>query len=1487
MEGFYKKLGFGLMKTGITNANSNRRGYKKVRNMIIALIFLFSLSHAAPALANWAMVYGTDNENDFVFNYDFIPSGAYYIYSDYFHDVAAAPDGGFVFTGTNATTVNNSEDYKKIGIWGGKISTTGEIAWEKQYGFGFGLGITATSDGNYVIAAYQTLYRTVGFFKISGDGSLIWKKSYGDIKTLASDILGLPFFYGARLPFRIKSTPDGGFIFAAYHSVYTGAGFETEFSHNDPWVVKVDTDGDLQWEIALSPEPLGNSVEPPRRFYDIMPDTDGNYIAVGASQSLGCIAVKLNADGQVLWKRAYPHLGPGVSVQETLDINGNPDGYALTAYDTTYVTTYGNTWAVLKIDRDTGDIIWRQKYDLPGWPSGLVTMPDRRLVVAGVTGDGTNQDWAFLRLDSTGQVLDCKVLATDDEYKETIFSLKNTLDGGIVAAGRTDHQMYATGGGGDAKLVKLDTQFDIAGCPQLTSIEVTATEGTHTASDLDQSEVYDTHCHVVVTEPPATIEPVSESVSLCREEANLKFQQQADTPDPAGIGETVTYTIVLENEGPQDATGVVVSGSVSSGENMVVGWSGDMTQDGLTYTCNVGDLAFGATETFSIVVTASEAGIMESRATAVGDQYDAWPDNNETFEDTTVEQPGLSVFIQDNPDPTCLGCGLSYTVTVTNFSAIDATGVVLTDTLPSGFDPSIYICSMGDPATLSQGVVTCDIGDLLAGQKATLTLGGTVTAAAVGALVNTADIIADGVAPLPQHADTEETAVQYPDLSVEISDWSDPVQVGYYLIYTVTATNLSTFPAQDVVVTDTLPPDTELISCAASQGTCTPETNTVTAEFGSLNGESSARITIVVKVLSEGTIVNTAEVTNVLGEDYDLANNVDTETTEITTWFKQDLGRFGGEERRPVSLATDPSGNIWMALIKGDGHLKVADNATGSWQITTFSGFVWDAALAVDDDGNVHMVYSEEITTEHNDQHHYLKYIHNKGGMWSQPQLLLNYERYYPFESLNIVVDSFGTIHVACIGHIDNTWDTHLWYFKSFMDSDVLKFTEHLQPALWSVSLAVEERVGASGYGHFSYLSYDVLNDESNQFGIGYTTQESVTWYPEIVYPEWGCAQCDGGYVTDIALDSQYRPHIVYASQENNTGWEHYWYATKNDDTWKHTRLADGYIYSCGCAIDLDANDGIHTVVYDVSESNGKISYVAKQGDAWETTNIYAMDNGRLPLLNPNIVVDDSQTVHIAFLDGNFHLQLHSSHLAGDMDLDRISDREEMGTDGTDPTWDGNNDGTPDFQQPHVASLKAWSDSGYVTLAAPEGTLLTDVQAVPNPSPLDAPAEAQFPYGFFTFKVLGIDPGASVAVTLFLPDNGQVLSYYKFGGTPGNADAHWYAFDFDNVTNTGVIIDGNAITLYLSDGLRGDADLNANGVIFEPGGPAVELPPGVGIGDVDGSGAVDLGDAVIVLKLLASLDAGVALHLMAEVNGDNRLGMAEVIYILQRISEKR
>ncbi len=150
--------------------------------------------------------------------------------------------------------------------------------------------------------------------------------------------------------------------------------------------------------------------------------------------------------------------------------------------------------------------------------------------------------------------------------------------------------------------------------------------------------------------------------------------------------------------------------------------------------------------------------------------------------------------------------------------------------------------------------------------------------------------------------------------------------------------------------------------------------------------------------------------------------------------------------------------------------------------------------------------------------------------------------------------------------------------------------------------------------------------------------------------------------------------------------------------------------------------------------------------------------------------------------------------------------------------YDGNNDGTPDYLQPDVASLHTADGENYVTFSASGGHRLVDVRADTNPSPGDAPADVAFPYGFFEFRVTGLTAGEAVDVTLNLPAGARPATYWKYGSTP----PHWYEFMYNG--QTGAVITGNVVVLYFVDGQRWDDDLAADGEIIDQGGPGGPAP---------------------------------------------------------------
>ncbi|MBT8072814.1 MAG: hypothetical protein HKP21_03810, partial [Xanthomonadales bacterium] len=96
-----------------------------------------------------------------------------------------------------------------------------------------------------------------------------------------------------------------------------------------------------------------------------------------------------------------------------------------------------------------------------------------------------------------------------------------------------------------------------------------------------------------------------------------------------------------------------------------------------------------------------------------------------------------------------------------------------------------------------------------------------------------------------------------------------------------------------------------------------------------------------------------------------------------------------------------------------------------------------------------------------------------------------------------------------------------------------------------------------------------------------------------------------------------------------------------------------------------------------------------------------------------------------------------------------------------------------------------------------------------------------FQQGFFEIHITRVPPGGAAEIQVTLPQGATPNAYFMYGPEPGNALDHWYQFDYNGTT--GAVINGNVVTLHFVDGQRGDADLTANGIIADPGGPATAI----------------------------------------------------------------
>ncbi len=233
--------------------------------------------------------------------------------------------------------------------------------------------------------------------------------------------------------------------------------------------------------------------------------------------------------------------------------------------------------------------------------------------------------------------------------------------------------------------------------------------------------------------------------------------------------------------------------------------------------------------------------------------------------------PDLILTQSDSPDPAAVGAPLTYTLRVRNGGLLDASGVVLTDTLPAAASFGTASASQGACAAAG-GSVVCSLGALPVGQSAVVTL--TVTPSADGVLTNTA-VAASAQAdmnPLDNRA-SAVTTVDPADLRVQQTATPSPAMATRPLTYTLTVVNDGPRLAAGVVLTDILPGNAAFASASASQGSgCTQSGGVLICALGSLSSGGSAAVTVVLTPTRSGSLTNTVSVRSTVF-DPDTADN--------------------------------------------------------------------------------------------------------------------------------------------------------------------------------------------------------------------------------------------------------------------------------------------------------------------------------------------------------------------------------------------------------------------------------------------------------------------------------------------------------------------------------------------------------------------------------------------------------------------------------------
>ena len=128
------------------------------------------------------------------------------------------------------------------------------------------------------------------------------------------------------------------------------------------------------------------------------------------------------------------------------------------------------------------------------------------------------------------------------------------------------------------------------------------------------------------------------------EPADLSISKEAD-PSPVHLGEVLTYTLLVNNLGPNDATGVKVVDNLPEGVTYIHSSPG-CARVNLKITCTIGALDAGEVRELVINVRAPQVeGTLTNTASVSGNEPDLVPGNNTATTNTMVVPPITDIYL--------------------------------------------------------------------------------------------------------------------------------------------------------------------------------------------------------------------------------------------------------------------------------------------------------------------------------------------------------------------------------------------------------------------------------------------------------------------------------------------------------------------------------------------------------------------------------------------------------------------------------------------------------------------------------------------------------------------------------------------------------------------------------------------------------------------------------------------------------------------------
>ncbi len=461
-------------------------------------------------------------------------------------------------------------------------------------------------------------------------------------------------------------------------------------------------------------------------------------------------------------------------------------------------------------------------------------------------------------------------------------------------------------------------------------------------------------------------------------------------------GGAVTYSIVVTNNGPSNATGATIADTVPAG---ITGVSWSCASAG-TASCGtasgsgsaislLGNINAGVGSSLTITVsgTATTVGSFTNTATVTppAGTTDPTPGNNSASQPTTITPAADLAIVKSGPATVVQGSSLSYTLTVTNLGPSNVSGAQIADTVPAAITGVTWTCASAGAAacvTVSgSGNAISVLGNINSGAGNSITITVNGTPSTVGAITNTATVAPPAGTTDPVSGNNTSavntTITSAADLAITKSGPATVVQ-GNAVNYTITVTNLGPSNVTGAQIADTVPANltgvtwTCVAAGTAGCGTASGSGNAISL-LGDLNAGAGNSLTISVTgtATTVGAITNTATVAPPAGTTDPVAGNnsspVDTTITPSADLVIAKTGTAtvaqGGTVTYSIVVTNNGPSNVTGASIAD----TVPANLTGvSWTCasagTATCGTASGAGNAISLLGNINAGAGNSVT---------------------------------------------------------------------------------------------------------------------------------------------------------------------------------------------------------------------------------------------------------------------------------------------------------------------------------------------------------------------------------------------------------------------------------------------------------------------------------------------------------------------------------------------